>query len=80
MQTAVYIEDGHEQIVLTPETEFEKMIVSKLIKRELGCEIKKESFYHCQGGYLRQSSDDSLIIVPIREKDENTNDFIDSHN
>jgi hypothetical protein len=65
MKIALYIEDGLEQIVLTPETETEKGIVGKLsepMARDL--QIFKGGFYECRGGWVRESSSrDSTIIV-----------------
>jgi hypothetical protein len=53
MKIALYIEDGLEQIVLTPESDAEKGILGKLHdgSRELG--IHKGSFFNCRGGWTR---------------------------
>lgn len=71
MKTAIYIEDGLTQLVLTPESDFEQGIVSKVNKGEQAVKIHTGSFYQCEGGWVRQrppyygrvEEDDSLIIV-----------------
>lgn len=54
MKIALYIEDGLEQIVLTPETETEVGILGKLHDGERELSIKRGEFYACQGGWIRQ--------------------------
>ena len=75
MKTAIYIEDGITQLVLTPENEWEKSIVSKLTQRAEGAtvDIKDGEFFHNRAGYVRydQSGTNSLIFV-IREKEKTT--------
>jgi hypothetical protein len=55
MKIALYIEDGLEQIVLTPESDTEKGILGKLHDDSRQFELKKGSFYKCQGGWMRYS-------------------------
>lgn len=62
MRTAIFIEDGVTQIVLTPTTDFEKKTLLPLAKEGLSAEVTKGSFYRCQGGHVRQGSDESLIL------------------
>lgn len=72
MKIALYIQEGLEQIVLTPETPTEKGIVEKLtdVSRELG--IKKGEFYECRGGWVRHgtTADESTMIVLRRKEPE----------
>ena len=69
MITAIYIKDGRTQLVLTPETTFEKGIVSNASKGERTVKIYTGSFYDCMGGWSKQGAsinsdeDKSLIIV-----------------
>lgn len=65
MKTAIYIEDGITQLVLTPESEFERKVVSSVTKGEQKCHIHTGSFYECQGGWVRQGSDDSSLILVV---------------
>lgn len=53
MKIALYIEEGLEQIVLTPESDTEKGILGKLHDGSRSFEITKGSFYECRGGWVR---------------------------
>lgn len=79
MKIALYIEDGLEQIVLTPESKTETALLGKLHDGSRELSIKRGQFYPCQGGWVRHgelaagsafgplrgsdSRDDSTIIV-----------------
>jgi hypothetical protein len=78
MKTAIYIEDGLVQLVITPESEFEKNALSTLRDKPLDAQLFAGSFYDCRGGWVRQTalrespvssfrnaerSDESLILV-----------------
>jgi len=82
MKIALYIEDGLEQIVLTPETDTERAIVGKLHDADRQLSVYRGEFYSCQGGWVRHarqyrtlpgldrhSEDDSTILVlhPTKE-------------
>jgi hypothetical protein len=53
MKIALYIEDGLEQIVLTPESDTEKGILGKLYDNSRELSIKRGAFFNCQGGWTR---------------------------
>lgn len=53
MRIALYIEEGLEQIVLTPESETEKTILGKLTDGSRELSIKRGSFFKVQGGWVR---------------------------
>tara|TARA_Y100000310_G_C20671515_1_gene810547 strand:- start:496 stop:756 length:261 start_codon:yes stop_codon:yes gene_type:complete len=55
MKTAIYIEDGITQIVLTPENDFEKYVLSKNNNNDFDTKIFTGSFYDCRGGWISQS-------------------------
>lgn len=55
MKIAFYMEDGIEQIVLTPQTDFEKKMLGKLHDGDRELSVKRGSFYGCQGGWTRHS-------------------------
>jgi len=55
MKIALYIEDGLEQIVLTPESDTEKGILGKIHDGSRQMELRRGSFYKCQGGWVRYS-------------------------
>jgi len=55
MKTAIYIEDGIVQLVITPENEFEKNALSSFQDRPLEAKIFAGTFYDCRGGWIRQA-------------------------
>ena len=55
MKTAIYIEDGTVQLVITPESDFEKNALSQFTGKELSAKLFSGSFYDCRGGWVRQS-------------------------
>ncbi len=65
MKTAIYIEDGATQLVLTPEGEWERNIVRGITSGLQEVVVKRGSFYLCQGNHFMNdmSNDESLIIV-----------------
>ncbi len=56
MKTAIYIEDGVLQVVLTPESGFEKNAIDAITDKSFTTEIIEGSFYDCRGGWVRQKS------------------------
>jgi len=66
MKTAIYIESGMLQLVITPESEFEKNAICMFAEdsRPLGvmdgtkldAVLFRGSFYDCRGGWARQAS------------------------
>ena len=67
MKTAVYIDDGLTQLVLTPETELEKAIVSKIDAQEVA--IHRGGFYE-YGDSIRQCDDGQSLIIVMNNKGE----------
>jgi hypothetical protein len=72
LKTAIYIEDGLLQVVITPENEFEKRALSTLENKPLEAQIFSGAFYDCRGGWVRQtayhsnySGGDTSLIVRI---------------
>jgi hypothetical protein len=55
MKTAIYIEDGIVQLVITPESEFEKNALNSFNDKPLDAKIFNGTFYDCRGGWTRQS-------------------------
>ena len=56
MKTAIYIEDGVVQLVVTPETKFEKNALSSFQDKPLEAQIFSGTFYDCRGGWVRQAN------------------------
>ncbi|CAB3784700.1 hypothetical protein [Pararobbsia alpina] len=54
MKTAIYIEDGVVQLVLTPEGEFEKNTIRSFEDKPVDAKVFAGSFYDCRGGWTRQ--------------------------
>lgn len=54
MKIALYIEDGLQQIVLTPTSDTEKAILEKIHDNTRDMSIKRGEFYGCRGGWVRQ--------------------------
>lgn len=69
MKIALYIEDGLEQIVLTPEGDTEKGILGKLHDNSRDLSIVSGAFYECRGGWVRQSTSDTSTLIVLRKKE-----------
>lgn len=63
MKTAIYQKADRLQVVLTPETEFEKSALKLLSDADHGVEIYTGSFYDCQGGWSRQGGEDNSTLI-----------------
>lgn len=80
MKTAIYIEDGVVQLVLTPESDFEKNAIKSFADKPTETQIFSGTFYDCRGGWTRQSDhfearypfvdgkSDSSLIVRVTER------------
>ncbi|MBN8806253.1 MAG: hypothetical protein BGO58_08795 [Sphingopyxis sp. 65-8] len=68
MRIALYIEEGVEQIVLTPESDTERGIIAKLHSADHDLSIKQGSFYECQGGWVRQGKGEDSTFIVLRAK------------
>jgi len=70
MKTAIYIENGLLQVVLTPESTVEEMACTRLLNLT-SLEVKSGSFYACQGGWVRHDPDrdDKSTIFVCRDKE-----------
>ena len=55
MITAIFIQDGVMQLVLTPETDYEKSTLKTLGEGSHECQMFNGTFYGCAGGWYRQS-------------------------
>jgi hypothetical protein len=63
MKTAIYIEDGVVQLVLTPQNDFEKNALRSFEGKSTATEIMAGQFYDCQGGWTRQQD----TLSPMRD-------------
>ena len=55
MKTAIYIEDGTVQLVLTAENQFETNALTMFREKPLSVKLFDGSFYDCRGGWVRQA-------------------------
>jgi len=85
MKTAIYIEDGVVQLVITPETKFEKNALTTFEEKPLLAKIFSGSFYDCRGGWVRQDDyyspshidtdrNEKSIIIQIKKEKQNETD------
>ena len=85
MKTAIYIEDGTVQLVITPESKFEQNSLSTLLDKAIDAKIYAGSFYDCRGGWVMQTAykephgqfdnydqnhKDNSLILTVREDRE----------
>ena len=54
MKTAIYIEDGVVQLVLTPESDFERNALRSFEDKPLAVRVFSGAFYDSRGGWIRQ--------------------------
>jgi hypothetical protein len=55
MKTAIYIEDGVAQLVITPESDFEKSALRSFEDKPMEAKVFAGTFYDCRGGWVRQA-------------------------
>ena len=55
MKLALYVEDETTQVVITPESDWEKSALSK-IPEDGSYRLHRGSFYYCRGGWVKQDS------------------------
>jgi hypothetical protein len=72
VKIALYIEDGLEQIVLTPTSETEKAILEKIHDGTRELSIKRGEFYGCRGGWMRQKKQYQSLYGSDEPNDEST--------
>jgi hypothetical protein len=74
MKTAIYIEDGLQQLVLRPENKFERNILREIKEQNNEVEFHYGSFSPCQGGWIRrynlQETNDETLMMIIKQNSE----------
>jgi len=77
MKVAIYIEDGVQQLVLTPQSKYEKNLLEMLRNKKVIAKYFIGSFYECKGGWYRQGEyyehayehpDDVSLIVRLEDE------------
>ncbi len=71
MRTAIYIEHGLTQVVLTPETEFEKNCLGS-IPENAQIKLLNGGFSECRGGWIRGFNEAKTISLMILLKPQET--------
>ena len=56
MKTAIYINEGNVQLVLTPESDWERNATKAIYDGKHDITVMQGEFYDCQGGWIRQSA------------------------
>lgn len=69
MKALLITKENRQQIVLTPENDFEKGIVKLFGEGSKAAEIYLGEFYDCQGGWTRQGLSKNSLIVVFDKKD-----------
>jgi len=75
MKAAVFIEGGSKQVILTPESDFDKQIIESMFPaggKIYPAKVFLGQFYKCNGGWWREGYNDSLIVC--FEKEGKAND------
>lgn len=71
MKIAYYLEEGTEQLVLTPENDYEEKMLA-ILDKPSDIEIYKGHFYPCQGGWIRHSDNEDVTsrMIVMKAKKE----------
>lgn len=70
MKTAIYIEDGTVQLVITPESDFEKAALRSFESEPIEAQVFAGTFYDCRGGWVRQKEHDPIYGSPYNSRSE----------
>ena len=69
MKVALYIEDGVQQLVMTPENDHERGALALLHEDKYALSIKRGEFYECRGGWNRHGTGDNSTMLVLRRKE-----------
>jgi hypothetical protein len=67
MRIALYSEEHRDQIILTPESNSEKLILEKLHDSKLT--VLRGEFYACRGGWTREGLGETSTILVLEVPD-----------
>jgi len=68
MKIALYIEDGFEQIILTPSTDTERNLLAKLRDPDIEMTIQRGEFFHCRADFLRKGDGVESTMICLNRK------------
>jgi hypothetical protein len=66
MKTLFIADGGKMQVVLTPESDFEKSLLSKYSSASYRAHIAHGSFSDCMGGYVRQYEHENSLFITLK--------------
>lgn len=66
MRIALYMENGIDQVILTPDTEKERAIIAAVFDGDSEISVHKGSFYECRGGWVREGIDKTSTILVLK--------------
>lgn len=70
MKTAIFTDDnGTTQLILTPQSDFDKSVIAKILLDKRYVQIMEGQFYKCCGGYERQGDQPSSLIFRFHGAD-----------
>lgn len=72
MKTAIYIEGALVQLVLTPESDFERNAVRSFAKKPLKVQTFEGYFHISQGGYIRQFEPEPMSLMLLIDESTDT--------
>lgn len=74
MKVALYVDEGRNQIVLNPESDFEKGMLKRLSEtmsgKEGGVTVAMGGFYPCRGGWTRHSMEQNSLMIVLDSPDD----------
>jgi hypothetical protein len=72
MKIAFFMEEGLEQIVLTPESKYERDMLGKLHDGTRVLSIVRGRFFENMAGFVRRDStgDSTMLVLRSQEQDE----------
>lgn len=70
MKTAIYIEEGITQLVLTPENDWEKKVIESIETANAETLLLRGGFYECVGGWNRKSTTEESLIIRTKIRTE----------
>jgi hypothetical protein len=66
MKTLFIADGGKMQVVLTPESDFEKRLLSEYSSASYRAHIARRSFSDCMGGYVRQYENENSLFITLK--------------
>ena len=67
MKTALYVNDGCTQVVLTPETPVDKLVIEQVLQAAKSAALScyRGEFYECRGGWYREGQTELSLVIRV---------------